>query len=172
MKKKQTGLISLGPSGDDWFTDLPSVQATESLGCMLGRQLLGGEIIALTGDLGAGKTVLVRGLASGVEIDPELVTSPTFSLIHEYHGRIHLIHADLYRLESPQELANIGFHEYLNSTSTVVIEWAERMGKDLPTDRLEIHLYHQQRTSRKATLKATGAQSHDLIVKTLQQANH
>ncbi|WP_447969152.1 tRNA (adenosine(37)-N6)-threonylcarbamoyltransferase complex ATPase subunit type 1 TsaE [Nitrospira sp. M1] len=154
--------------GNGWTTRLPSVQATESLGQRLGQHLTGGEVIALRGELGAGKTVFVRGLASGIQVDTALVSSPTFTLIHEYHGRLQLIHADLYRLEHPHELAGIGIQEYMDSSSVVVIEWAERMEDDLPTDHLEILLEHQQRSIRKATVRATGTKSRDLVLKILE----
>ncbi len=164
--------LSLNQSGHFWRTNLPSIKATESLGYMFGCHLTGGEVITLRGELGTGKTVLVRGLASGVEIDSHLVTSPTFTLIHEYHGRIHLIHADLYRIETPQELASIGFDEYLNSSSAaVVIEWAERMGDNPPDDRLDIHLEHQHQSVRKATLRVTGPRSQNLILQTLNHCS-
>ncbi|GJL66479.1 MAG: tRNA (adenosine(37)-N6)-threonylcarbamoyltransferase complex ATPase subunit type 1 TsaE [Nitrospirales bacterium] len=155
----------MNTEGNIWTTRLPSVHATESLGHRLGQQLTGGEIIALRGELGAGKTVFVRGLASGILIDSAMVTSPTFTLIHEYHGRLHLIHADLYRLELPQEWRGLGLQEYFYSSSVVVIEWAERMEKDLPPDRLDIHLEHRQRSSRNATLRATGPHSRELVLK-------
>lgn len=161
--------LSLHQSGDSWTLNLLSVKITESFGHMIGCHLTGGEVMALKGDLGAGKTVFIRGLASGLDIDPKNVTSPTFTLIHEYHGRLPLIHADLYRLEHHQELANIGFDEYLNSASIVAIEWAERMGEDLPRDRLEIYLEHQKRSGRKATLTSIGSRSHDLMSKILNQ---
>ena len=136
---------------------------------MLGCHFTGGEVVALKGELGAGKTVFVRGLASGLALDPKDVTSPTFTLIQEYHGRLPLIHVDLYRLEHLQELAHIGFYEYLNSTSVVAIEWAERLGEDLPSDRLEIYLEHRKRSGRKATFTPIGSRSHDLMLKILNQ---
>jgi len=168
MKPGSMVTFSMNDEGNVWTTRLPSVQATESLGHKIGQQLTGGEIIALKGELGAGKTVFVRGLASGILIDSAVVTSPTFTLIHEYHGRLHLIHADLYRLELPQEWLALGLQEYFHSSSVVVIEWAERMEDDLPLDRLEIYLEHQQRSSRKATLRSTGPQSRELVLKILE----
>ncbi|GJL56249.1 MAG: hypothetical protein NPIRA02_33810 [Nitrospirales bacterium] len=167
MNTRHGRLFSLHAEGNAWTARLPSVQATESLGQCLGQQLTGGEVIALRGELGAGKTVLVRGIASGMQIDPAVVTSPTFTLIHEYSGHLQLIHADLYRLEHLRELAEIGLHDYMHASSVVVIEWAERMKDHLPADRLDILLEHQQRSRRTASLRATGTKSRDLVVKIL-----
>jgi len=136
MKTSSMGPLFMNDEGNAWTTRLSGVQATESLGHRIGQQLTGGEVVTLSGELGAGKTVLVRGLASGIQVDSTLVTSPTFTLIHEYHGRLHLVHADLYRLERPHEWLDLGLQEYFHSSSVVVIEWAERMADDLPPDRL------------------------------------
>ncbi len=157
----------LEKSGDQWITTLSSPEVTECLGKRLGSHLAGGEVIALSGELGTGKTVLVRGLATGLGIPAELITSPTFILIHEYQGRLRLIHADLYRIENLRELSSLGFHEYFQPSHTVAIEWAERMSPELPDDRLDIHLHHEQPTIRKATLTPKGPQSHNLLEKML-----
>ncbi|MCA9471031.1 MAG: tRNA (adenosine(37)-N6)-threonylcarbamoyltransferase complex ATPase subunit type 1 TsaE [Nitrospirales bacterium] len=156
-------------TGDEWTITLASVTATEQFGHAVGSHCTGGEIIALRGDLGAGKTVMVRSLAAAVGIDSTLVTSPTFTLIHEYEGRLRVIHADLYRIDTPQELAQIGLHEYFSPSSLTLIEWAERMGDTLPPDYLEIELEHRQPTERKATIRATGLRSRDLARKALEQ---
>lgn len=171
MDRNTPAPLILTQSGDSLITDLPSVLATESLGAMIGRQLIGGEVITLMGDLGTGKTVLARGLALGIDIDPACVTSPTFTLIHEYLGRVRFVHADLYRLETQNELAGIGLYDYLNSSTTVAIEWAERMGDEIPTDRLNIQLVHHRRSIRKATLTATGPRTYNLISKVLEQTS-
>lgn len=142
---------------------LRSVKATEALGRAIGHELSGGEIIALTGELGAGKTVLVRGIAVGLGVSPEHVTSPTFTLIHEYQGRLRLVHADLYRIEHQTELEDIGLHEYESPSAIIVVEWAERMGKALPPDHLEIHLDHITRLLRQATVIPRGPRSHALL---------
>ncbi len=163
MNRAHITTLPLKRSGDSCWTKLPSVQATESLGYLIGRQCTGGEVLTLVGELGAGKTVFVRGLALGIEIDPKLVTSPTFTLIHEYRGRHRLIHADLYRIETQNELTGIGFYDYFESSTIMAIEWAERMGDELATDRLHIHLEHQQQSVRKATLSSTGPRSSKLL---------
>lgn len=94
-------------------------------------------VIALHGDLGSGKTCFVRGMAAALGIHHS-VTSPTFTLIHEYHGNKPLYHIDLYRLNKPDELAMIGFEEYLDAKGVVVVEWAERGSDLLPPDTIHV----------------------------------
>ena len=96
------------------------------MGCLIGQALSGGEVLGLCGTLGSGKTTLVRGIAEGLDAEPARVTSPTFVLIHEYHGRLPLIHADLYRLGSETEVVAIGLDEYFNETTVAAIEWADK----------------------------------------------
>jgi tRNA threonylcarbamoyladenosine biosynthesis protein TsaE len=106
------------------------VAETFALGKQIGTQLSGGEILLLDGPLGAGKTVFVKGLASALGIDPEEVTSPSFTLVNPYVGRLLLIHIDLYRLDEGAAAANaVDLEELLTDESAVVvIEWAERLG--------------------------------------------
>jgi tRNA threonylcarbamoyladenosine biosynthesis protein TsaE len=117
-----------------------SVTETLEFGGRLARELQLGDVIALSGELGAGKTALVKGLAHGLGITVE-VTSPTFTLIHEYAGgRLPLYHIDLYRLDNvPQALA-IGIEDYLNGPGVTVIEWAERIESLLPPNTTRIRL--------------------------------
>ena len=104
-----------------------SAAETESLGEQWGRQAKGGLIIALTGDLGAGKTQFVRGIARGLGITAR-VHSPTFTIVNEYtDGRLTLFHLDLYRLETPEEIRSAGIDEFLKTDGVAVIEWAERI---------------------------------------------
>lgn len=98
--------------------------------------------MALFGEMGTGKTSLVRGIADGLGAEPMAVSSPTFTLIHEYRGRLPLIHTDLYRLTAAQ-LDNTGLGDYVDGYAVLAIEWAERWGAGLPNDRLEIHLTHR-----------------------------
>ena len=104
-----------------------SATETESLGEDWGRQAQHGLVIALSGDLGAGKTQLVRGLARGLGITAR-VHSPTFTLVNEYSGgRLRLFHLDLYRLETPEQIRGVGIEEFLRPDGVTVIEWAERI---------------------------------------------
>jgi tRNA threonylcarbamoyladenosine biosynthesis protein TsaE len=93
----------------------------------IGRSLKGNEIIGLVGDLGAGKTVFTKGLASGLGLeDRGLVCSPSYTLINIYEAKVSIIHIDLYRIESPEEIEELGWEDYI-STGVVIIEWADRM---------------------------------------------
>jgi len=120
-----------------------SARGTIGLGRKLARRLGAGDCVALVGELGAGKTVLVRGIAEGMGVgDPRLVSSPTFVLVHEYPATIPVYHLDLYRMTDPAaELADLGIEEML-SGGVVVIEWADRAGSALrrPHWRVEIEM--------------------------------
>jgi tRNA threonylcarbamoyladenosine biosynthesis protein TsaE len=103
---------------------------TFSLGARIGKQLVGGEILLLSGSLGAGKTMLVKGIAAGLGIDKEDVTSPSFTLVNPHDGRLRLYHIDLYRLDAGAAAAHaVDLDELLtNEKAVIVIEWAERLG--------------------------------------------
>lgn len=116
-----------------------SPEATMALGEELGRLLKGGEVICLTGDLGAGKTHFAKGVARGLGIT-ELVTSPTFTLINEYSGRLPLYHVDVYRLGGPDEAYDLGLEEYLYGDGVTLVEWPGRVEELLPADRLVIEI--------------------------------
>ena len=104
---------------------------TEALGEILGRSLPPGTIIAFTGDLGAGKTAFTRGLARGLGIQ-DRITSPTFTIVNEYEGgRLPLFHFDMYRLESAEELFDIGWEDYLCRGGICVVEWSEKVSEAL-----------------------------------------
>jgi tRNA threonylcarbamoyladenosine biosynthesis protein TsaE len=115
-------------STGDWQTHNPD--ETFNLGKQVGAQLIGGEILLLNGPLGAGKTVFVKGLAAALYVDPEEVTSPSFTLVNPYVGRLPLFHIDLYRLEEGVAAANaVDLEELLtDDRAVIVIEWAERLG--------------------------------------------
>ena len=109
-----------------------SEQETRDIASALARDLAMGSVLLLSGDLGAGKTAFVRGLAEGLGIDPGDVTSPTFTLVHEYRGgRLPLIHVDLYRLDRT-DLDEIGLDQDLAATGIVAIEWSERLSRSIP----------------------------------------
>ena len=117
-----------------------SAEETFDLGRRIAETLRKGDVLALAGDLGAGKTQLVKGLAAGLGIARE-VTSPTFTLIHEYPGgKFPLFHIDLYRLDSPEEALKIGLDEYLGSGGITVIEWADKFAALIPAEARWIRL--------------------------------
>jgi tRNA threonylcarbamoyladenosine biosynthesis protein TsaE len=109
---------------------------TEGAGARLAESLRGGDVVLLHGELGAGKTAFTRGLARGLGIDPAEVSSPTFTLVQEYHGRLTLYHVDLYRLEE-REVDDLGLDELVLGDGVVVIEWAERW-RGRPEDVIEV----------------------------------
>lgn len=106
---------------------------TREAGHQLAVSLRGGEVLSLEGPLGAGKTTFVKGLAEGLGCPPEEVSSPTFTLVHEYpNGRLPFVHLDLYRLDDPQELAAIGFDDLLTGPTIAAIEWGDKFPDALP----------------------------------------
>ena len=125
-----------------------SEEETIALGERLARALPAHGVVLLTGNLGAGKTMLAKGIVSGLGAAPaEEVSSPTFTLIHEYgNGRVY--HVDLYRLEEPRELATLGLEELFDRDALVLIEWGERFGQFLPAERTEIRIRALDRDER------------------------
>ncbi|GKS59955.1 tRNA (adenosine(37)-N6)-threonylcarbamoyltransferase complex ATPase subunit type 1 TsaE [Nitrospira sp.] len=122
----------------------------------MARLLQGGEVVALKGDLGAGKTQFVKGLAQGLGAATREVASPTFVFIHEYRGRLPLAHIDLYRIEASEELDQLGWADYLDGRWVVAVEWPEKAENRLPADRVEIQLQHRTPRTREATCTAFG----------------
>lgn len=148
----------------EWGGLLKSESETINLGMAVAHRLDGGEIVTLTGELGAGKTSFVRGLAQGLGISKEEVSSPTFTMIQEYGSHPPLIHVDLYRLESHIEVEDIGLFSYFDGNYVVAIEWADRLPPpQLPTNRIGIHLAHKNRRSREVVIKAFGEKTQRLI---------
>ncbi|MBQ6000697.1 MAG: tRNA (adenosine(37)-N6)-threonylcarbamoyltransferase complex ATPase subunit type 1 TsaE [Clostridia bacterium] len=119
----------------EWITS--SVEETEAAGREFAAQLRPGDVVALRGGLGAGKTAFVRGIAS--LLAPEArVSSPTFALMHEYAGEMPLYHFDLYRIPDAEELWSIGFEEFLGREGVVLIEWSENAEGELPQNRITV----------------------------------
>jgi tRNA threonylcarbamoyladenosine biosynthesis protein TsaE len=126
-----------------------SPDETVRLGAAFGASLKGGECIALVGPLGAGKTHMVKGIAAGNSPDSgSNVTSPTFTLIHEYLGRLRIFHIDAYRLKTPRELAVLGFDEMLAAGGAVIVEWADKVAELIPPDALWIEIVSASATKR------------------------
>ena len=134
-----------------------SLEQTKRFGIHLGELAQPGDIFTLTGSLGAGKTTLTQSIGLGLGV-PEncYITSPTFSLMHEYQGRIPLYHLDLYRLSSG-ELYELGFEDYLYGEGLTVIEWPDRLDELMPEDRLEIIIDLDSELSRTFHLVPLGS---------------
>jgi tRNA threonylcarbamoyladenosine biosynthesis protein TsaE len=134
-----------------------SESETRDLAARLAAMLSPGDVLLLRGDLGAGKTTFTQGLAQGLGIHAP-VTSPTFTLVQEYRGgRLPLTHFDLYRLDGPDEVFDLGFFDYLEQGGVVVVEWPERLGADLPEEWLAVELAIEEDDARRITLTARGA---------------
>jgi tRNA threonylcarbamoyladenosine biosynthesis protein TsaE len=129
-------------------TILPNAEATIAFGRELAGKVAAGDVLALCGDLGAGKTHFVKGLAEGLGATTE-ATSPTFTLIHEYaDGRLPLFHFDLYRLETEDELLRIGFDDYLDAGGLLAIEWADKFPALMPAHARWLRFSHRPDGSR------------------------
>jgi tRNA threonylcarbamoyladenosine biosynthesis protein TsaE len=141
-----------------------SPEFTRSLGETLGRLLHSQTVIALTGDLGSGKTVLVQGLARGLSV-PEAypVTSPTYAIINAYNGRLRLIHADLYRISDPAELMEIGFDDYFTQNTVIAVEWADRITSDDFAPDMDIRIRIIDDTQREFSFFFYGLAQSNLI---------
>lgn len=148
-----------------------SPEQTWRTGQVLGRLLKAGDTVCLYGDLGAGKTNFTYGVAQGLEVNEQYITSPTYTFVNEYEGRVPLYHMDLYRLEEPGELENIGFEEYLESDGVTVIEWADRAEDELPADRLSVYLSAVDEKSREIGFLAEG-ERYEKLVEDLKKELH
>jgi len=143
-----------------------SFDETLSLGNNIGQMLNTGTIIALTGDLGSGKTSFVQGLAKGLDVSERYyITSPTFTLINEYPGRYRLFHIDLYRIEDPLELDELGFYEIIDSNSVTAIEWADKLLDEFTSGYLNIKFKILDDQSRRINITAYGQENINLIKK-------
>ena len=148
-----------------------SAAQTQRLGMRLGELLDGGELILLNGQLGTGKTTFTQGLAQGMGITAQ-INSPTFTLLKEYAGtqpgypaqrRPALYHFDLYRLDDPEEMLDLGFEEYFSSDGVCVVEWAEKANLYWPGDHLDIHMKMLSETKRSLLFTAIGSRYCELL---------
>lgn len=135
---------------------VPTTEDMVELGRVMGKTVAPGQVIALIGDLGAGKTTLVQGIAKGLDIQANL-TSPTFTLIKQYSGRIPLYHIDVYRLDDPEEILFLGLDEILLEEAVVVVEWAERIEELLPSEYLRIRIAMEADARRQVMIEAEGS---------------
>jgi tRNA threonylcarbamoyladenosine biosynthesis protein TsaE len=144
-----------------------SAKNTRLLGKEMGKRLVPGSVILLSGDLGSGKTVFVQGLASGLDVSPEYyITSPTYTLINEYPARFPFFHADLFRLKESAALEDIGLIEHFSSPNVVAIEWPEKIHRsELPTDYCQIEFNAKNDFIRTIHIIACGLKMIDLVKK-------
>ena len=142
---------------------LPTAVETEKLGNLLGKLAQSGDVFCFTGDLGAGKTLMSRGISLALGVAEEDVTSPTFAIMNVYDGaELEVRHFDLYRLNRPEELEDIGFDEYAGGEGVTLIEWAELFSEQLPEEYLQVTLFLDG-AGRKAVLTANGERYEELL---------
>jgi tRNA threonylcarbamoyladenosine biosynthesis protein TsaE len=140
----------------DWAVSTFSPEQTRLLGRCLGRVISQPLVVLLSGDLGAGKTCFTQGLARGLEVpEQEPVVSPTYTLMNPYQGRLALYHFDLYRLPESEDLAELGFEDYLPGSGVAVVEWAERF-PDLAAECLAVQIAHRDIEERAFSFRARG----------------
>lgn len=141
-----------------------SPEQTQLLGVHLGELAREGDVLLLTGELGAGKTCLVQGIATGLGVR-EYAFSPSFVIVREYHGRLPLYHVDLYRLDRAEEIADLGLEEYFLGDGVCVVEWAEKGREVTPPENLliTIHYIATSQTARSIALKPQGRRYQELM---------
>jgi len=137
---------------------------TEAFGARLARALGPGDVVAMRGELGAGKTRFVRGLVRGLGGEPSRVSSPTFVLANHYSlpGGRELVHMDAYRMRSEEDLESIGWESMLESGAVIAIEWPERIERALPPERFEVLMEHTGTDERRITVRAPQGRCVDL----------
>lgn len=144
-----------------------SAHETKSWGRRLASLLEGGELLGFIGELGAGKTCFIKGLAGGLRLREEDIVSPTFTMIQEHHGRLPLYHIDLYRLEEAC-LDDMGLREYLFSSGVAAVEWFERLRESNDLDYLSVRISFAEANNRRIEFSATGYR-HGAIIEKLKR---
>jgi tRNA threonylcarbamoyladenosine biosynthesis protein TsaE len=146
-----------GEQVDEWVIETTSPAETRLVAERLGRLLEPADVIALIGELGSGKTLFAQGLARGLDVPGSFaVSSPTFTLVNEYPGRLPFYHLDLYRITDAAQCADLGLDELLYGQGAAAIEWAERLGAELPEERLEVYLTFAGETGRFLQFRSIG----------------
>ncbi len=138
---------------------------TIKIGKRIGACLKPGDVVALVGELGTGKTQFIKGLAEGAEVGkPTYISSPSFTLINEYKGKVPFYHIDLYRLETEAEAEELGLEEYFQGRGMTMIEWADRIPSLLPKETLRIHLHYTGKHSRSIEILGKGKRYEELVL--------
>jgi len=141
-----------------------SPEETRRVGEILGTLLAAGDLVTLSGDLGAGKTLLTGGIAAGLGVPRDVrVTSPTYTIINVHEGRVPLFHADLYRIDDPSGIEQTGLWELLDAGGVVVVEWPERAGGELPDDRLSVTIQVTGESDRVIGMTPSGDRSSRIL---------
>lgn len=141
-----------------------SLEETQALAEMIGQKIDKGSIISLSGELGSGKTAFVQGLAKGLEVPADFfITSPTFTLINEYPGRLPLYHMDLYRLTSMDDLEELGFFDIIKGDGVIAIEWADKLPEHLLNESICVSIEIADETDRIFSVIIYGQKNFDLI---------
>lgn len=141
-----------------------SAEQTFALGRAVGRNAGEGDIFALSGELGAGKTCFTCGLARGIGVEEDYaITSPTFTLINEYPGRCRFYHFDVYRLNQIDELADLGYDEYISAKGVVAIEWAEKIENALPDDTIKVDFTYVDENKRILSISGPKKRVRELV---------
>ena len=147
-----------------------SPDETRRLGALLGELLEGGDVVSVSGELGAGKTCLVQGIARGLGVDPAVpITSPTFTLVGEYPGRLALRHADFYRVESYARLDDAGFQDLFDESGVLVVEWPELFPEALPQERFAIAIELVSECERRGRFGGAGRRAEQIERRILER---
>jgi tRNA threonylcarbamoyladenosine biosynthesis protein TsaE len=147
------------------FLHTKSTSETIRIGKQIGSHLHPGDVVALVGELGTGKTHFIKGLASGAGVKrSRYITSPSFTLIHEYQGKIPFYHIDLYRLKTEKEAEGLGLEEYIQGGGITAVEWADKIPAHLPEQMLWIEIRHTGAHTRSIEIRAKGKRYEEMIM--------
>jgi tRNA threonylcarbamoyladenosine biosynthesis protein TsaE len=146
--------VSMAQENSEFQITTCSADETSALGRSIGEKLKKGDILALSGELGSGKTCFTGGIARGLGVGNDYqITSPTFTLINEYPAKLALYHFDVYRLGSYADLDDLGYEEYFSGNGVVVIEWAEKIAQIVPPEAIFINFEYIDENKRRITFK-------------------
>ncbi len=153
--------------GDDLIIKIDGLEETKKFGIKIGSLLSPKDILCLNGELGAGKTTMTKSIGLGLGVD-DYITSPTFALINEYEGKYPVYHFDVYRLEAVDDLFDLGFDDYFFGNGVCIIEWAEKIEKLLPEERVIINISKGQKENERIVEIDGFGKSYERIVKELK----
>lgn len=156
--------MELQPDGSEYVLKTYSPQETEKVGSVLGSQLVPGDVVALVGELGSGKTCFTRGLAKGLGIERTVpIVSPSFTIINEYPGVPPLYHLDFYRIDTIAQVFDLGYEEYFYGEGVTVIEWGDKADRVLPEEHFLVEFFFEDEDVRKIRFRGPGKRCCSLI---------